>query len=796
MTSADDTSTNIQSHLYSSFLKGYIADVALHTKGPTWEAVYQLHRVVLIQAGFFRSLFTAGFLESNRQTNGASYFSSPPDKVYVRFDDENITRAAFEICIARLYGGGPDLYFLPSLLPTTAYPLTPALCTSQQDPQCPPNQHPATPRFLLSLLATSIYLSIPSITSRALSMIISSIGPYTVIRYLDFATGKGIGPPAGDDPESAVGLEHIGKPPLTRQHSQASSESIHSSATTKTDDLDITHKLSNLDFDPPTGEVQDQFRTTVEEPGFNYGGIGDKVGEACACWLMRWGADILPYEELPIMRPTPETPSMGDQPSSRDTISSSQKRSSGVILKSPAVWAKGGLTAAWVRTVISSNDFFVKGEFERYEFAARVVDIRRRDGLDENEESEWRQLFLHGIHYCHMTFEELVTISQDVSPVNGHPYLALETLQAAHWTQSLLRQRIVTRSHVSGGRAGSPPPRNKEIGITLDAADLRVTLVPDNIQCLQSAKLYYPVPDDSSQRIGDSDNAFANLSTSAEQLLGNVSHSPDSSHSIPSQANFFGILTPLRTANSCLQDPDVNKTRWSPYPPFRFGVEFWGIGRLLEKSRLYSQTVWYAGSLFNVYVQVVRKKGIQLGVYLHRQSTVDPLPRPSAPSPVPTRGERILNSSAAQTSPRDIPSSARPMSPSRSYYSLPASNSVPSVGLVIPGSPRLPPSPSHLHRSASSSPGSTPPPASIAPQQPYRDPRAAVLTYFTISCISSSGTSLSRFSSSPDQFSIGQSWGWKSSSLRIEEYEDVNAMKGNSEGREVSLRATVLIGLV
>jgi len=149
-----------------------------------------------------------------------------------------------------------------------------------------------------------------------------------------------------------------------------------------------------------------------------------------------------------------------------------------------------------------------------------------------------------------------------------------------------------------------------------------------------------------------------------------------------------------------------------------------------------------------------------------------------------------------QNSPRDMPSSARPTSPFRRYYSLQASDSVPSVGLVIPGSPRLPPSPSHLHGSASPSPGSPPPSASITPQQPYRDPRAVILAYFTISCTSSTGTSLSRFSSSPDQFSIGQSWGWKSSSLRTEEYEYAKTMKENDDNREVSLRATVLIGLV
>lgn len=40
---------NLQDHLYTSFLEGSTADVALHVSG-SWEAVYKLHRVVLIQA--------------------------------------------------------------------------------------------------------------------------------------------------------------------------------------------------------------------------------------------------------------------------------------------------------------------------------------------------------------------------------------------------------------------------------------------------------------------------------------------------------------------------------------------------------------------------------------------------------------------------------------------------------------------------------------------------------------------------------------------------------------------------
>lgn len=40
---------DIQNHLYTSFLEGSTADVALRVRG-SWHAIYNLHRVVLIQS--------------------------------------------------------------------------------------------------------------------------------------------------------------------------------------------------------------------------------------------------------------------------------------------------------------------------------------------------------------------------------------------------------------------------------------------------------------------------------------------------------------------------------------------------------------------------------------------------------------------------------------------------------------------------------------------------------------------------------------------------------------------------
>ena len=75
----------------------------------------------------------------------------------------------------------------------------------------------------------------------------------------------------------------------------------------------------------------------------------------------------------------------------------------------PAVWRKSGLSARWVRGILSSDALFVKGEKERYEMARSVVEMRRaaRDKGDsadsaEAEEAEFTTLFNEGIYYANM----------------------------------------------------------------------------------------------------------------------------------------------------------------------------------------------------------------------------------------------------------------------------------------------------------------------------------------------------------------------------------------------------------
>ncbi|EIN13191.1 hypothetical protein PUNSTDRAFT_123350 [Punctularia strigosozonata HHB-11173 SS5] len=883
--------TSLQQHLYASLLQGHTADVALRVRG-SWDAVYKLHRVVLIQSGFFRSMFTSGFSESKHRF--ASHIAGP-DQVDIVFDDPNITRAAFEICIARLYGGGPTLHVSPALVPTPAYPLTtafPYALPPDTSTDAPEGEHPATPRFLLSLLATAVYLSIPSVAAQALGAIMSSMGPHTVVRYLNFAIGRGIGAPGEQDhePEAAVGLEHV-----AHTISESQTPGIASPALKSEDDgfehADLADDLGHLSLDhekikkedPSSSDAlsvasEDSQEETADERAFDYGAVGTKIGEAAACWLARWGRDVLTYELS--VSPSPSSSSATSQiASSSDhsaagpsrprsytlpttpalsSLSPVQSDPEGRTLDVPRIWRRGGLTAKWASAVLASDMLFVRDEKERYEMAKEIVELRRREGIDEGEEKEWENMFADGIYYCNMMMEDLIAISHELSPATHKPYISPSLIHAAHWTQSLLRHHITAPSSFSPSSSyssspASPPPRDKELGLQLTTADVLAKIASPEIRDSTRSEAYYAVAGDASQRIGDSTGLEG---ATIEELLDppSVSSTQSSSkravHAVTSEATFFG-LAPSRFHLSPTSSPSISPPpsgRWTRFPPCRFAVEFWDVDALKEKSRLHSRTVFYAGSLWNVYVQVVRKKDtastsnrggkgtVQLGVYLHRQSTVDPVPAASAPAtsvaPAPTPAH-TSSRAEHQTHSRDRGGSMPALTPS---ISLPAPRPSGLATLLHPSrssTPAPPPTPTAQQRSTTpvssptrahfvgSLPSSLPSPTasgsglrhtntsvayapalpvtapSPAPPQPYRDPRPSVAAYFSIACASATGAALTRFTSAPDVFSVSQSWGWKSSSLRTEEYIEL----GEGEmpvpaGREASLRATVVLGVV
>jgi len=329
------------------------------------------------------------------------------------------------ICIARLYGGGPPLYTCPSLIPTLSEPLTTAYThPSAPKASVPQGHHPATPRFLLSLLSTAIYLSIPSIVSEALQRILASVGPCTVVRYLNYAIGRGIGGEdegPGADPHAAVGLEHIGKD-LSPQvdDAQSLSHSLHASSyATSRAASDYTHMpAAELELEAKLGEVHlreytDDDGGAFGRPAYFYGAIGNRIGEAAACFLARWGVDLFTTEEggLPsapaFAAAFPQggttTTAGGVNIHNNTTTNGAYARPhQALVVSAWQIWTRG-LSARWVRGLISSDTFFVQGELKRYEFARRVVELRRNlNGVIREEEREWRELFEEGIYYSNL----------------------------------------------------------------------------------------------------------------------------------------------------------------------------------------------------------------------------------------------------------------------------------------------------------------------------------------------------------------------------------------------------------
>ena len=406
------------------------------------------------------------------------------------------------------------------------------------------------------------------------------------------------------------------------------------------------------------------------------------------------------------------------------------------------------------------------------------------------------------------SLDDLIDVSRHLSPSTNQPFTPLSIIQSAHWDQSLLKHAITYRPRSSSGSPPHSPSPSKdgELGISLMTAELLASFEPTPASAgrtKEEEKRFYPVPVDSSLRIGDWDTSgsesrtMEQLFTARTQMTRTGSGRRLQTLARTSESNFFGILNERRTAAECIAFDISGTARWSPFPPFRFGVEFWGVEH--SAARLYSQTVWYAGNLFNVYAQVVKKKGQQqLGVYLHRQSSVDPIPSPSTPP-----SSTAENAERARAQGHGTNSSVPPTSPSQ--VSIPASVSM--LSLIPRPTSRGTNATGNAGPSRSTTPTSTlsasPPqksaqPVIHAPIQPYRDPRSSIEAYFTIYCASPTGSSLTRFSSAPDVFCVSQSWGWKSSSLHLQQ-EDSGTAGSTSVpifAKEVSVRATGVLGIV
>ncbi|OCF45359.1 hypothetical protein I317_00882 [Kwoniella heveanensis CBS 569] len=855
------------SHLYQAFLNGMCADVRLVVA--KWGVCYHAHKMILTQASFFNTLFLGGFSETaprigrGRKGKERARTEIVTDEAWsgedleLHFDDPNITRAAFEICLSRLYSPYPHLLFPTDLLPTAKQPLTmsfpnidipdfPSLQTST-----PPNEYLTTPRLLLSLLATTTYLGLGALMREVLAMTLRTVSPVTVGRYLGFAMGDGIGEEEwhGQTEEGIKSLSNVAKIIQTDSSPRNSTDSETKVSEVSTPIRQCVAPIPHIELPSRSNSI----RSTMTSDPFAigpgllphfYGVLGNKIGEACGCWMARWGVDLLKAET--------EVPS-----------------------PSYKIWAHRGLPSQFIRAVLSSDYFFVRDEMERYRVARKVMDLQEGWEEWEEEEREVQKVFADGIHYCHMTFDDLSIIASDIDPTTHVPYAPLSVLQAAHWTAADLRARVTAHERMTGTpnldeekenelglmqttsaicsstkRRRRPTPRSRlpSPAVPSSWTGPASPSTSDTLTHRHTSPhaVYHPVPTDETHRIG----ASGLLSMKSSPSPGATAPAPATTSSVTSSAhgisiqgvpdfgpdlvdpndpphlknnksqppphgenNSFGLMGGRKTAaeieekwiteggafaNSGLGFGDVlSKTikedRWAKIEPFRFSVEFFDVDKLSEKERFYSTTHFYAGSYFNCYVQMIKRKekGVQLGIYLHRQSPNEPFPAPSAP-----RSRDLKHTAAAASLPIPSIPTAGPSSPSPHARHL-------STSPLVPGSP-----PTGTSAAAGHQPGSlglttvlTNSATSLSPESPlhsintanasgphqtaYEDTRAVTKAFFSISCASTLGTSLIRFTSGPDCFAISQSWGWKSSALRSEEYLSA----GTSPGASLSARA-------
>ncbi|RXK42475.1 hypothetical protein M231_00029 [Tremella mesenterica] len=861
--SSPPVSHPLAEHLYQSFLRGQCADVRLIVR--KWGAGWLVHRMILVQAGFFHSMFLSGFSEGNptswKTRKGKERAVEDQedewtgDDIELQFDDPNITRAAFEICLSRLYSAYPHFHYPKFMLPTPKHPLSLISDAASQKrfqslrsvhTSVPAKTHLVTPRLLLSLIATSSYLGHTTLLKEVLGMVLRTISPATIGRYLAFAIGDGIGGEewSSQNDEGARNFEHVSKP-LKRQEwdgpspwsedltvLSARTPSNRSSADSniKADDDEskvtdsprsrrvisdqgqdvIRGRLKGLSIDASGTNSRTSSINIADMPHF-YGFASNKIGEACVCWLARWGGDVLQLEETFTDQEPPFK-----------------------------IWAHGGIPAVFARAVLSSDSFFVENEMERYRVARRVLDLRRTEWekiaeksrssflREDDEAEEWEvdedelgMVFEQGIYYSHMTFDDLSTISSDIDPNTSLPYAPLAVLQAAHWAAADLRSRVqssdLTESDDSTHELGLTKttseitamvsrPRRQGGSRVVSGRTSNISTYPDSPSFASFASrssidmmdrtTYHPIPSDDTHRMGAGGLLFLSTSSTERNALAGVPDlGPDLDPTSPfptttkkrpvpqGEKTFFGLSTSSKTAMGIAlstRDPSslTEDTRWTRVEPFRFSVEFWGAENLVERERLYSATHFYAGSWFNVYVQTIKKKdkGAQLGIYLHRQNPDETFPPVSAP---PDQNEKKKNVEMSVTS---------------------------RVKNVTEGG---------LLRTLSTSPvGVGSPPTSPRQEmvverlkEGYRDTRQITKAYFSISCASALGTALIRFSSAPDSFTLSQSWGWKSSALRSEEYlsaplndldQGVEIWSGEMDSRVAggSLRATVEVGVI
>jgi hypothetical protein len=454
-----------------------------------------------------------------------------------------------------------------------------------------------------------------------------------------------------------------------------------------------------------------------------------------------------------------------------------------------------------------------------------------------------------GIHYVHLEFEQLQRIRK-AQDCFGLPIMSENVINNALWQQIELRQRIInagddeleiglsmrqlgeTLWESTGAASSSTAHVSQQQCVTKDADTDAANNAPCNLPSGswdgngRPRKFWIPTSD-------------CNIVMGGHMELGPNSPygTSTSSHAIqPGDVQWitdFSAITSAMSAPSSMigEGHSASDNRGAPsythFPPFRFSAEFPSPRSLRDKKRVYSRTVFYAGSLWNIYIQkVVTSRSKQLGVYLHRakEHEAEDLTGSTGGIVHGSVGDRIsaVERGFAAREERRQRRHRQRMQPfaSAQYVDIDDADSSGSAGdhdssinrttysqhediqdahltphvsghgkssqtetmQASPASPKDAIWARFVGTSNTSDPRSEPDSeqdshtlsaetnAKRVPALPtYVDTRSTIRTYFKIYSPSRGGRMLSVYESAPDQFNFSQSWGWKSSNLMLDE---------------------------
>lgn len=475
-----------------------------------------------------------------------------------------------------------------------------------------------------------------------------------------------------------------------------------------------------------------------------------------------------------------------------------------------------------------------------------------------------------GIHYIHMEYEQLDFI-KTARDVFGLPVMPERVISNALWQQLALRQTVLSTDESCQELGLCQTPPEPETFNSADKSGHELTVkgkqragaLTQEASSIDSEswdgngkpRKFWVPSSDCNIVLGNGADPVITTSTSFQRHAARLSATiqPEDAQWATDFASTPSTLTnpstrmhetvrPISAGGGNAGQP--KPIAYTEFPPFRFSAEFPNPRFLKEKKRVYSRTVAYAGSLWNIYIQKVRSaKNVQLGVYLHRakEREADEVAHSSGLSQqnngsvderigqlereMLMRGERrdrrratraVFNDPTAEEDtsgsggdPEATLVSPGPRNPLFSSSSLvrrrganlshPASHGIaqfhfqslaksPSADGDATDFPSLLPAGMQSpldHESDTSDDDESDAATYINPSllsrtqrrtralvptlPPYVDGRPTIKTYFKIYSPSKGGRMLSIYESAPDRFNFSQSWGWKSSTLMLDE---------------------------